>query len=586
MLQAPTEQSKVLVLDGNSKAAAECLLALPRGCELHVSERAEYCLGFASRRVARRLVQPGFTDDLRQWVLARDRECDYDLVIPSTEVALLAMKSQALDPRLRAKLVIPDERAIDIALDKWLTVEAAREVGVKAPWTTLVEDGQQIAPASGFPTVLKPIHSKVATPSGVVSLSVKICSNETERQNALRRMLQLTPVLEQEYFAGRGIGIEMLFENGAPRWAFAHERVHELPVDGGASTYRRSIEPPPQLLEASIRLLEHLRWHGVGMVEFKLAANGDYRLMEINPRLWGSLPLAVMAGVNFPLGLLRIARGAPVGEQPRFRRHVYARDLAKDAVWFAQSWRQRRNPLAVQPLRVRDFIALARPLVGRERWDLFRWRERELWWRLTLDTLRSMRARLRSANARTMSAANWRRLAVPWRRGQINRVLFLCYGNICRSPLTALLLAKLAPGLDITSAGFYPEAQRHSPLDWVEAVAATLDVDLAPHRSHTLSRQMIENAELIVVMDAANWQALAKFAPHALARTILLGSLAPDANLRHDEIPDPYCKPPGDMKSIAAMMDQCVANLARQHGSDPSVGGDSAADHQAAPLRP
>src|SRR6185312_9651469 len=75
-----------------------------------------------------------------------------------------------------------------------------------------------------------------------------------------------------------------------------HERIHALPVTGGASTYRRSIEPPEALLRATDTLLSHLRWHGVAMVEFKVAPDGDFRLMEINPRLWGSLPLAVAAG--------------------------------------------------------------------------------------------------------------------------------------------------------------------------------------------------------------------------------------------------------------------------------------------------
>ena len=51
-------------------------------------------------------------------------------------------------------------------------------------------------------------------------------------------------------------------------------------------------------------------WFGVAMVEFKLdPRDGLPKLMEINPRFWGSLPLAIEAGVNFPLLLYRMACG-------------------------------------------------------------------------------------------------------------------------------------------------------------------------------------------------------------------------------------------------------------------------------------
>ena len=63
------------------------------------------------------------------------------------------------------------------------------------------------------------------------------------------------------------------------------------------------------MLHDGERLLTALNWHGVAMVEFKIDATGQHWLMEINPRLWGSLALSIDAGVDFPLGLLQVARG-------------------------------------------------------------------------------------------------------------------------------------------------------------------------------------------------------------------------------------------------------------------------------------
>ena len=63
-------------------------------------------------------------------------------------------------------------------------------------------------------------------------------------------------------------------------------------MTGGASSYRESVALDARLLEDSVRLLQALRWTGLAMVEFKVGADG-YHLMEINGRVWGSLPLAV-----------------------------------------------------------------------------------------------------------------------------------------------------------------------------------------------------------------------------------------------------------------------------------------------------
>jgi predicted ATP-grasp superfamily ATP-dependent carboligase len=72
----------------------------------------------------------------------------------------------------------------------------------------------------------------------------------------------------------------------------------------------------PRIEELGIRLLQSLKWHGVAMVEFKVdPRDNEPKLMELNPRFWGSLALAIHAGVDFPYLLYRMAMGkefAPV----------------------------------------------------------------------------------------------------------------------------------------------------------------------------------------------------------------------------------------------------------------------------------
>ncbi|HET9835685.1 MAG TPA: ATP-grasp domain-containing protein [Rhodanobacteraceae bacterium] len=557
--------SKVLILDGHSKAAAESVLSLPKACVLHVGAAEPDALVFASRRPARKLVQPVAVDAFREWVCALDANEHYDLILCCTEASLLALKSEALDSNLRAKMVLPSEAALDIALDKQRTADLAQSLGIKTPRGAVlarIEDAPELVT---YPVVVKPLHSKMLVDGHVMAFTVRLCNTAQQRREAHAAMLPFTPVVEQEYFRGRGVGVELLFEHGQPRWCFAHERLHELPVTGGASSYRRAIEPPPELLKAATKLLAHLRWHGVAMVEFKIAANGDYRLLEINPRLWGSLPLPVAAGVNFPLGLLRLAREEPLGEQPHYRRGLCLRDLGADLHWFRQAWRERGDPLLVKPLQTGDFLGLLRPLLGRERWDLFRWREPQMWWHLVHAQRPRIRTFLQRRTVTRAAAANWRRMRGAWCERRLQRVLVLCYGNICRSPVVEALLKSATDDIEVISAGFHSQPQRASPSVWSAVVEHVAGVKLDSHRSRVVDAALIAWADLIIVMDSANWRTLERTHPVAISKAVLLGVAAHDS--QHVEIADPYTLDETGMRPIAAMLRQCVDNLARQRSA-------------------
>jgi predicted ATP-grasp superfamily ATP-dependent carboligase len=120
------------------------------------------------------------------------------------------------------------------------------------------------------------------------------------------------PLLVQEYVAGRGQGVFGLYSAGKVVTFFAHRRLREKPPSGGVSVLSESVPVDPRLREISQRLLDSVGWHGVAMVEFKVTPEGTPYLIEINGRFWGSLQLAIEAGVDFPWLLYRVALGEPV----------------------------------------------------------------------------------------------------------------------------------------------------------------------------------------------------------------------------------------------------------------------------------
>ena len=101
--------------------------------------------------------------------------------------------------------------------------------------------------------------------------------------------------------------------------------MQQYPNSGGPSTSRVSINNE-ELVDMSVRLLQHLNWHGVAMVEWKIDPDSNVpKLLEINPRFWGSLELAIRAGVNFPLLYARAASGEKLEPENKYNEGIICR---------------------------------------------------------------------------------------------------------------------------------------------------------------------------------------------------------------------------------------------------------------------
>jgi predicted ATP-grasp superfamily ATP-dependent carboligase len=118
------------------------------------------------------------------------------------------------------------------------------------------------------------------------------------------------PVLIQERIVGPGVGVFVCCDGPAVLATFSHRRIREKPPSGGVSVLCESALVDPVAKTHAISLLEAMGWRGVAMVEFKQnLADGSLRLMEINGRFWGSLQLAIDAGVDFPALAVDVALG-------------------------------------------------------------------------------------------------------------------------------------------------------------------------------------------------------------------------------------------------------------------------------------
>lgn len=313
--------ARILVTDGEQRAALAAVRSLGRsGHDVFVCAAERYSIAGGSRYATAEkaspspLVRPGA---FARWVSEFVRAERIDVVLPISEAALTSL----LPVRRTiggAVIPFPDEDTVRRICDKAAVLDVAARIGIAVPRETRL-DRPPIAGLDGigdigFPLVIKPTRSVVGTGAGALKFTAVHARDEAALALALAAFPRESyPLLIQQRVVGPGIGVFILLVDGEVVAAFGHRRIREKPPAGGVSVYRASVTVPPDLLHQSVALLRELEWEGVAMVEYKQDVHtGRHYLMEVNGRLWGSLQLAIDAGVDFPALLVAAALGESV----------------------------------------------------------------------------------------------------------------------------------------------------------------------------------------------------------------------------------------------------------------------------------
>jgi predicted ATP-grasp superfamily ATP-dependent carboligase len=196
----------------------------------------------------------------------------------------------------------------------------AESLGIPTPRTVAARtesDVRHCLRDFGAPIVLKRISSSGAR--GVFYLHSDDDISKVLDRRAKEADEPLSAFVVQQYVAGGGYGVSALFNEGRLRATFTHKRLREKTRTGGISTLRVGAAVP-RIEEYAHHLLESVRFHGVAMVEFRYdERTGRCWLLEVNPRFWGSLALAVQSGVDFPYLLYRMATEGDVEPVTTYR---------------------------------------------------------------------------------------------------------------------------------------------------------------------------------------------------------------------------------------------------------------------------
>lgn len=521
---------RVLLLGDDLRAFLAIARSLGRrGVEVHAAPSDFSSSALRSRYIAAVHRLPPHPLDGRAWEEALAKLIaahDFRKVVPTSDSGLFMLRHHA-EALGRERIAIANPEALEIFSDKANTRALAARHGI-AVAKGLVVDGETdpaaVAAALGLPLVLKPRASYAL--GDVRTKRSAIIVREMGDLEAQLGSGAWEGCVAESFFAGIGVGVSVLAREGRVLFAYQHRRLRES-SETGAST-RRVSEPVDSALLAAVEpLAAAARLDGVAMFEFRVDRHaGRHILLEVNPRFWGSLPLAVAAGADFP------ALWWDLAVHGREGRGAYAGGVEKadltgefDRVVDRFEASSGLGRLRAAAAGLATTIGL---LVNRRKGDSWAPDDPEPWLQERRELARrlsdALRKRLpgRTRHHRIRFEDFAKRLAER-AGGRTARLIVVGRDNVRRSAFGERLLRLRLAGLPISiaSAGYMPRRGALPALATL-AAARTFEVDLSGHSSRALSPEELEQADALVLLDPdAEWR-LRQMCPDFTAETVSL----------------------------------------------------------------
>lgn len=342
---------KILVTDAQMRSSLAVIRSLgKRGLKITAGEETRFAIGFFSKYVKERVVYPSprknpevFIEFI-ETILSKG---DYEMLIPVADATLLPIMKHKEELEKYTIIPYPDYEKFIKAYDKGKIVKLAQKLKIPVPKTYFIQDSKKldaIAEKISYPIVLKARFS-------FGSRGVRIANS---REELFKKYKELSEkfgdlILLQEYIPKRDeIGVYTLFNfNHEPVAVTVQRRIRSYPISGGPSTLRETIkgELAKRATEIAFTLLRKLRWYGIAMVEFRIDPRDNTpKIMEVNPRFWGSLQLSILAGVDFPYLLYKLFTDRNIEPILDYKEGVQCRWLLPgDILWFLSTPNKLKN---------------------------------------------------------------------------------------------------------------------------------------------------------------------------------------------------------------------------------------------------
>jgi len=240
-----------------------------------------------------------------------------DVLLPTSDKAVEIISKNKTMLEQHYTVPVPDWSVIKYCLLKELTYEVAKKMNISMPKTFHVTDYdhlKEIAKNIDYPCIIKPSSNDMRYLFRKKVIEIRDSKNLL---NMGKKFLKLNfQPLIQEIIPGPPNQLysfcSVLDYEGNPIGIFTGRKIRQFPYDFGVCTVGESLWDQ-EIMRLGLSILQNIGYVGISQVEFKLdTRDGEYKLLEINPRPWYWISLPTFCGVNFPLILYRFVNGENV----------------------------------------------------------------------------------------------------------------------------------------------------------------------------------------------------------------------------------------------------------------------------------
>jgi len=310
-----------------------------KGIQVYVSSFKRICPGFFSKYPKKRFIYPSPFDDEKSFVkrildILRNNNFSVTFVFGEHNSFICTKYKHEFEKY--TILPLNDFEIYMQCRDKKKTIKAASRAGVPTPKTYFPDeqDIMEIAQQISYPVVLKPNMSFGAR-------GISYPRNQTELVELYRKTKKEYGECHiQEYIppGGGQYKAEILLNRKLDLIAWCvYEKIRYYPPLGGSSTFNRTVNRL-DILNLGKRVLQEIGWIGIGDCDFiHDPRDNKPKLMEINARITRSIKICVLAGIDFPFLLYKMAKNEKLSLNLDYKSPVYMRYILSDILWLLRT---------------------------------------------------------------------------------------------------------------------------------------------------------------------------------------------------------------------------------------------------------
>jgi predicted ATP-grasp superfamily ATP-dependent carboligase len=297
---------RVLLTEGEHRGAVAACRSLARaGYEVVVVAGRRPAPAHWSRacHVALPIAHPGDRpDDFLAELESLVAKGGFDGLIVGGERSLLPISEQRERFERYVELGLPEHAAVLRSLDKFVLLDAASAAGLDAPQTrvcTSLSEARDAVAALGFPIVVKAQRSVLPSSHELRQLPVWVASRGADLDEILAAV-QLPALVQRFEARASHLSTAGLMTTEGMVGFVVVRFLRTWPPLAGAACFAETVPTPPDLPQRVETLLDALGWRGIFELELLDLGEGRLAAIDLNPRLFGWLALAVAAGADLP----------------------------------------------------------------------------------------------------------------------------------------------------------------------------------------------------------------------------------------------------------------------------------------------